>query len=379
MTNPIIHPNPTDAALAAEFAPDIASIGGPNYTMAKVWADLVRVPNIGSRISFIHHTTQNNAHPNQAKVQRLMGVVYEQEMLVSYLAKRLAPCLGTVQSAPIMVGATDPNEALTFGGRTLPNLKPTALRDTLVNSVGPLAQLRSMRDQDLNRMNALIKETGNKSQKAYLDRLATSQTEARSIAQNLLSILGQITNDSPEGQILAATALVAMKVSPVITIHLPFGNDNHTDPTLLREATETVESVSPLGARKTGIPFLMTKLTDLNIRDQTTFLLMNVFGRTLTKNANRGRDHWANHHVTVVIGKPVRPSVIGGLAIPAGSNEYAATAIDSIKGTSDPNGDIKPDDSLASVGKTIGALAGLPVATLDTDIMQGKLIKAALA
>lgn len=372
------------AAMSPDMGPAMASIGGRSFTMAKAWADLVGSADpkiaVGGRIAFIHHSTLNNSHTNQAKVQRLMGVISRQEMLVSYLAKQLAPCLGTVQAAPVMVGATDPGEALTFTGRTLPNLRPTALRDTLLNAAGPLTQLQMMRDQDLNRLNALVKETGNTAQKAYLDRLATSQTEARSISQTLLSNLSMIMNDGTTGQILAATALVAMKVSPVISIHLPFGGDNHADANLQREAQQTTASVSP-GAMATplttGIPYLMTKLSDLGIRDQTTFLLMNVFGRTLKKLGVTGRDHWGSHHVTVVIGKGVKAGVYGGIV--AGGNDYNATAIDSTTGAGMAGGDIPVADSLAAVGKTVGAVVGLPEATLNTDIEQGKIIKAAVA
>lgn len=373
------------AAMYPDMGPAMATVGGRSFTMAKAWADLITSADpkiaVGGRIAFIHHSTLNNSHTNQAKVQRLMGVISRQEMLVSYLAKQLAPCLGTVQAAPVMVGATDPGEALTFTGRTLPNLRPTALRDTLLNAAGPLTQLQMMRDQDLNRLNALVKETGNTAQKAYLDRLATSQTEARSISQNLLTNLSMIMNDGTTGQILAATALVAMKVSPVVSIHLPFGGDNHADANLGREATQTAQSVAPLTgagvAQTTGIPYLMTKLTDLGIRDQTTFMLMNVFGRTLKKLGVTGRDHWGSHHVTVVIGKGVKAGVFGGMV--AGGNDYNATPIDSNTGAGGAGGDIPVADSLAAVGKTVGAVVGIPQSTLDTDIEQGKIIKAAVA
>ena len=255
-----------------------------------------------------------------------------------------------------------------------------ALRDTLLNAAGPLTTLQSLRDKDLDRMNALIKQSGNTAQKAYLDRLALSQQEARSISQNLLTNLSMIMNDGATGQILAASALVAMKVSPVISIHLPFGGDNHTDAGLAGEAAQHVASISPLAGAApstTGIPYLMQKLAALGVKDQTTFMLMNVFGRTLKKNGTTGRDHWGTHHVTVLIGKPVKPGVIGGMV--ASGGDYNATSIDSTTGAGGAGGDISLADSLVSVGKTIGAVVGLPTATLDADIAQGKIIKAALA
>jgi hypothetical protein len=171
-----------------------------------------------------------------------------------------------------------------------------------------------------------------------------------------------------------------MKVSPVISIHLPFGGDNHSDANLQREAQQTTQSVQPIymgTAQTTGIPYLMTKLSDLGIRDQTTFLLMNVFGRTLKKLGVTGRDHWGSHHVTVLIGKSVKAGVYGGMV--AGGNDYNATPIDSNTGAGGAAGDIPVADSLAAVGKTIGAVTGIAQTTLDTDIQQGKIIKAAVA
>lgn len=378
----IAHP---PAAMFPDFGQVTANLGGKSVKMAKCWGDLINSADpkiaVASRIAFVHHSTQNNSHTNQNKVQRLMGALPRQEMLVSYLAKQLAPCLGTIQREPVVVGASGPGEFLSYEGRTLPKLAPRALRDTLLSTAGPLTTLQAMRDQDLNRLNALFKQTGNTAQKAYLDRLATSQTQVRTIAQNLLDNLNSITNDTTEGQIIAAASLVAMKVAPVVSIHLRWGGDNHTDNNLQNEAAQTSESVAPLDAggmpRKTGIPFLMQKLTDLNLRDQVLFMAMNVFGRTLKKLGTTGRDHWGTHHVTVLIGKPIKAGVIGGMEIK--NNEYNATPFDSTTGAPGATGDIAMNDGLAALGKTIGTAVGLSDAQLTADVTGGKVIKALLA
>ena len=64
------------------------------------------------------------------------------------VAKHLAPCLGTVQTEPVSIGA---GEVLTFDGRGLPNLTPTGLRDMLTQPDGPLADLQPLRDKHLDR------------------------------------------------------------------------------------------------------------------------------------------------------------------------------------------------------------------------------------
>ena len=57
------------------------------------------------------------------------------------MAKHLAPCLRTIQTEPVSVGA---GEILTFSGRGLPNLNPTGLRDVLAQPQGPLKDLQNL-------------------------------------------------------------------------------------------------------------------------------------------------------------------------------------------------------------------------------------------
>ena len=103
---------------------------------------------------------------------------------------------------------------------------------------------------------------------------------------------------------------------------------------------------------------------------------------TLRKLGTAGRDHWGSHHVTVVIGKPFKAGVIGGVELKGTtptSQEWYATPINSTTGASDSAGDITVNDSLAAVGKTIGKGVGVPESELGTSIMMGKVISAALA
>lgn len=347
------------------------TLGGKQQSAATPWADVATDPLISDRICFIHHSTLNNSHTNQAKVQRLMGVLPRNEMLMSFLAKQLAPCLGTVQREPLVLGAAGPGESLYYEGRVLPNLTPTGLQQTLARPTDPiLLQMQGLRDKELDRLNALLKESGNTAQKAFLDRLANSQKEARSISDTLLNNLSSIRGNDAPNQVIAAATLVAMRVSPVVTIRLPFGGDNHTDNMLANEAKQTVSSAAQIRA-------LFGLLETNKIRDQVTFMAMNVFGRTLKKLGTTGRDHWGSHHTTVVIGKPMKPGVIGGLA--PGGGDYYAQAFDSATGAVNTSGDIPLNDSLSAVGKTVAAAVGIPADLIETNIPQSKVIRAALA
>jgi hypothetical protein len=342
-------------------------LGGTSVEAAAPWASLAQP--VLDRTTFFHHTTLTNNHANQPKVMRLMGGTRRQEMMVSFFASQLAPCLGTVQHEPVVVGAGGSGEFLSYQGRVLPALSPSALRDTLANPAGPLGTLQQLRDTDLDRLNAVFKAHGTNEQRTFLDRLAQTQTEARGISQQLLENLSAIIGNDPTNQVLAAVTLIKMNVTPVVSMHIPFGGDNHTDTDLVNETKQTVAATAT-------ISLLMQKLTELGLQDQVTFAAMNVFGRTLAKKGTKGRDHLANHHATVMIGKGIRGSVVGGLAPKAG--DYAALPIVSTTGRGDAGGDIPFEATLGAMGKTLGTALGISPAALDTNILVGKPVTAAL-
>lgn len=344
------------------------TVGGKATFAAKPWANLGPLL---ARTSFVHHATLTGSHNNEAKVLRLMGATERSEMSVSIFSRYLATCLGTVQSQPISLGAVSPGESLTYEGRTLPPLTPTGLKATLLNPKGPLTDLQKLRDADLDRLNALFKESGTTVQRQYLDRMATTQREARAISQELLDSLNTITANDANNQIIAAATLIKMNVSPVVSLHIGFGGDNHADPNLQGEATQTVAGCATIAA-------LMQKLAAFGLQDKVTFAAMNVFGRTLSLKGTTGRDHLGNHHCTVMMGKNVKGSLIGGLTPNQGGADFKALPIDSMTGAGSPTGDIAFTDTLASTGKTLGAALGVPQAILDQRITSGKIIRAAL-
>jgi hypothetical protein len=373
--------DPLNANVPGTFAyPDIAhsadplmakttfTLGAQSVEAAAPWATLPQ--NVLDRTTFFHHTTLTNNHANQPKVMRLMGGTRRSEMLVSFFASQLAPCLGTVQHEPVVVGASGSGEFLSYQGRVLPALSPSALRDTLANPAGPLGTLQQLRDKDLDRLNAIFKAHATTEQRGFLDRLAQTQGEARNISQALLENLAAITANDPANQVLAAVTLIKMNVTPVVSMHIPFGGDNHTDVDLVGETKQTVAAAGT-------IALLQQKLAELGLQDQVTFAAMNVFGRTLAKKGTKGRDHLANHHATVMIGKGIKGGVVGGLAPKAG--DYAALPIVSATGAGDAAGDIKFEETLGALGKTLGSALGISPAALDENIMTGKPVKSALA
>jgi hypothetical protein len=314
--------------------------------------------------------TNTPIHPKEPDVLKLMGTTYAGEMLPSLLAKHLAPCLNTIQTQPISIGATTPAEGLSFGGAAQPIIPALALKATLTTPAGPLANLQGLRDQTLSSIYDLYKNNASPAQKAYVDSLVTSQTQVRSINQNLLSTLSSITDNTANSQILAAVTLIQMNVTPVISIHIPFGGDNHRDVALAAETTQTVSGVATINA-------LMQQLAAAGLSDSVTFMSLNVFGRTIGPSNTDGRQHNQNHQVSITIGKPFAGGIVGAIA-PTGG-DYGALAINSTSGVGAAGGDVAPIDSLASFGRTMLASVGVDSTTIGKEIMSGKVITAALA
>jgi hypothetical protein len=358
----IVHsPDPT-------MAPTSLTLAGQAVTAAAPWATLPQ--SVLDRTSFWHTMTNTPVHPKEPDVLGLMGAALGNEMLPSILAKQLAPCLGTIQTQPLSIGAASPSEGLTFGGEALPIVPPLALRATLASPAGALTTLQSLRDQTMNDLYALYRGTATPAGRAYIDSLVTSQTQVRGIQQNLLDQLASIKDNTVTSQVTAAITLIQMKVSPVVVIHVPFGGDNHRDVGLATETSETVAGVATIAS-------LMSQLAAVGLSDQVSFMSLNVFGRTIGPGNTDGRQHNQNHQVSVVIGKPFRGGVIGGVGPVAG--DYGALAIDSKTGAGSSSGDIPALSTLATFAQTMLAGAGAPASAIPTQVTAGQVLSAALA
>ena len=172
---------------------------------------------------------------------RLMGATNDGEMLPSLLAAQLAPCLATIQSRPVSVGKV----ALTARGAPLQTLLPTALKQLLVRANSPLTNLRSLRDRKLDEIHGVLKREGTTEQRRYLDAAVKSRSDTRKLGDDAAELLSSISNDGPDNQIVAAIGLIRLGVTPVVSVTLPFGSDNHTDDGLQTEAEEHPSASPP--------------------------------------------------------------------------------------------------------------------------------------
>jgi hypothetical protein len=299
-----------------------------------------------------------------------MGATSAGEMLPSLLAKQVAPCLGTIQTQPISVGATTPAEGLSYSGAALPIIPALALKNTLTNMPGPLTNLQPLRDQTLAQLYDLYKQDATPAQRLYIDSMVTSQQQVRNVNQNLLGTLSAIKDNTPASQVLAAVTLIQMNVTPVVAVHIPFGGDNHRDVGLAAESAQTVAGVATIAS-------LMQQLATNGLADKVTFMSLNVFGRTIGPGNTDGRQHNQNHQVSISIGKPFAGGVIGGIAPVA--KDYGAVSISSATGLASTSGDIQAVDTLASFGRTMLAAVGADTTTIGAQISSGKVVTGALA
>ena len=366
----LIHPQ--DATMAATPL----SLRGKNYTAAKPWAALPQ--NVLDRTAFFHMATNTPIHPKEPDVLQLLGATQRGEMLPSLLAKAVWPGLCTIQQQPVSVGAS-PSEVVKFDGAPLPNIPPQALKDTLLNPAGPLSSLQKIRDNTMKSIHDIYKNQATPPQQQFLDSWINTQDQVRQLNSSVLMMLEQLSKDPVEAQIQAAIALIRLKVTPVVTIHIPFGGDNHGDPGLAKETEDTTGAKSTTGVP--AIAYLMSELATYGLSDTVSFFNLNVFGRTYVNNGGQscdnGRNHNGNSQVSVCIGKPFKGGVIGGVAQVKNSlgDDYGATSIDSTSGAM--NGDIMAADTMAAFGMTmLQAVGGDPTVITSTT---GKVVQAALA
>jgi hypothetical protein len=240
-----------------------------------------------------------------------------------------------------------------------------------------LVSLRPIRDTYLNKLNELAKSDATGVQMKFLDALSRTQEQVRSLKDSLASLLGNIDGDDVQGQALAAAALIAANVTPVVTVKINFGGDNHSDSGLAAE----VAAHTGTGSGVAGINLILQALVDNGLQDKVTFSTLNVFGRNLNgiskTESKAGRDHYGNHSVAVMIGKNVAPGVTGGVVNVTGGFGSSGTAlgagdIDSATGSVlETGGDVARADTHVAMARTLGAALGIPQTAMDAALVQG--------
>lgn len=363
--------DPLNANLPGSYVPDAmnnpllpateVSVGSQRWLAGSPWAD-ASLDRFRSRTCFFHHVCHTAAHTEMAAVLGLHGAVASAngrgfEQLPSMIAQENAAALGTLQQEPIALG----RERLSFGGRPLPSIRPQEVAALFLGnpaggqaaSLESLAELRDAAIDDLYR-----REDFGAPQRAFLDRYAQSRNTARDIGLQIRAALaglaapGSADADGPRDQILTALALFRLRLTPVVTIKVPFGGDNHADDGLEHEAEETTAGAAHLA-------FLDEQLHSGPdpLAAKVTFANLNTFGRSLY-NSPDGRAHNGDHHVMMISGPAVRGCVVGG--VQRQNEDFSALPINSITGAGgEVDADIEVGDTMAAAGHTLAAACGV--------------------
>ena len=349
------------------------SLGETNALAASPWASLPET--LRARMGFWHHGTFTNAHPDFPSVRRFNGAVKGQggigtDEFDALITQQNANALSTTLNEPLSVGGT----AIENEGSNVPVIKPNDIKGVFSGAINNIEQMIQLRDAYVDRTYSAIKAQGTPAQQTFMDRYTQSQTQAKNIGDQLSALLTDINGNDAINQAKAAVALAQINLSPVITMGIPFGGDNHADSNLQDEFNETTSAIE-------AITTLWEGLVTAGIQDKVVFASLNTFGRTLRRNNSGGRDHNGNHHCLVTFGSNIKGGVVGGLEPYYKRDEivdFKATSIASTTGESDNNGDITLEQSLVSVGKTLAKATGISDSVIETRLDGGKIIEGAL-
>ena len=354
-----------------DLAPTSLRLGSVSTTAAAPWAALPS--GLLSRTSFLHVATTAVSHNQFDSVVKLNGAAKNAEgrgaeTLPALIAGETASLLGTVQSEPIAL-APDP---ISVRGMPVSYVKPSDMVALFQPKTSALADLGALRDTTIDAIHAQLRARGTRAQRAFLDRYAVGRTQARNLGDCIGSLLSRLPvdpeSDGPEDQVLTAIVMFKLKVTPVVTVSVKFGEDNHHDPGFDVEADETKAGVGALG-------FMWSELVNAGLADHVTFANLNTFGRTL-RQSDEGRSHNPAHHVMTVTSRRIRAGIVGGVG-PVGK-DFGAVRFSSNSGLPDSSGDITPDISLQSAAKTLAAAVGVPRDRIATRITGGSVITGAL-
>ena len=352
----------------SEMAPTTLQLGSVSTTAAAPWASLPQWAL--DRTAFVHHRTYQNAHPQYQKVMGLVGSAKNAEgggteHMASLISSEMAGLLGTIQEEPVALG----RHSLSFRGAQLQAIAPSTLSEIFSLPEGRNLELANIRKQAIDDLYALAKEGGSRKQLAFIDKYATSRLQVEQLDAALVERFSMISGNDALNQLRAALTLFMMRLTSVATVHIAFGSDNHFDAGLTRERDETVAALGVLRQ-------FLGELENSPLRDQVVIANLNVFGRTLGKKGDAGRDHNLNHHAMMIMGSGIEAGVYGGLE-PSG-NDFGATDLDSATGAGVEGGDIPKNESLEATTKTLATVIGVPEESIDRRIEGGRVISAAL-
>ena len=353
--------------------PSTISLGGQSALASKPWSKLPQA--WLDNMSCLNIATGANAHPEFNAVLGFSGAVKGNdgtgsEYFPSLIAQETAASLGTLMPEPVIVGG----KTYSSSGTKLGLLQPLDIKDLFAENKAYTDDLNRLRDRAIDEIYRETKINGTRAQRNFIDQYSQSRTQAKQIGESLNALITDINGDDPLNQVKMAVALFRLNLTPLVSIGLISGGDNHQDDLLERETTETINTINILSS-------LHQALVDANLEDRVNFANLYTFGRQHKRNNNGGRNHHRNHHSMYLYGSNVQAGIVGDLEL-----TYKRGAVDGLQAVAfnadtgqAANADISRDESLAAAGKTIAKSVGISDERINLRISGGKVINAALS
>ena len=379
--------DPINSSLPGTGVPSVLRPNDPVYTETPVvFGDQVHLTpalweraalSLRERLTVFHHRTDAVAHSEYDAVMKVRGAVKSangsgSESLPAAIAQELAGPLGTVQERPICLGP----ERFAYQGQQLSGLDPSSLSSLFSGGDADLEDVRPLRDAALDAIYADLQLNGTRAQREALDAHVTSREQARELGVQLGDLLAQLEvpnsertayefelDDDPYAQVAAAVALAMLRAAPVVSLHLPWGADNHRDTDLQRELEGSQAGMDILNS-------LWSRIDVDGVREGVTFGLLNIFGRTLQQNT--GRQHNPDHNGMLLAGPNVLGGLIGGI-----DADRRCMAFDPTTGQAGTGG-VQPSESFAAAAATMMAAAGVADDRVAERVPAGVIVPAAV-
>lgn len=356
---------------APEFAtPVMTQWGSQNHLAASCWSNLKNEIKKTSNIFNLRSLT--NSHNQMGDVTNIFGSIESPEnssaeMLPSIIAHELAKQHKTQLNYPVAMSGP-----LTVGGKNQKIYSPSSIKALFPSGVdAALANARTFRDQQLDLLYKDIKTNGTPAQMRFMSNYVSSADEAKKLAGGLADALSSVTGNEEIDYMKTAAALLALKLTPVVTVGISFGGDNHADTDLVGEVARHKTGIASINS-------LYDSLKTFGIENKTTFALLNVFGRTTKVNGRGGRDHNGSHTIMYSFGAGVKGGVIGETQVGKFKSNFEVLDLNSATGKA-MGADITATQTLHSAAKSLMVATGIPESQVNKLVTGGKVVKPFLA
>ncbi len=370
-----------NAVSAADFEQSaMISLGNTQVEAARFWSYLPQ--NLLDQMALFHLRTAANGHPEGPNVHRVHGALMAPngrgvEEIQSAIMQELVmadPGFNSVLSTPLVLnGGGGRLSTLTHESIAISRYSPLDIKNLFIGSNNAeLENMNKVYDSTIDAIYKSVKNGGTAMQKRYLDAFASSRVQASVLGDRLGNLLDSITGSSKSDQARASVALAQAQLSPVIVIRYAYSGDNHNDADLLEEANFTIEQLNNLTT-------IWNLIQDQGLTDRINYATYDIFGRTLGRNDNGGRDHHNSSCINMMFGSNIKAGVVGGLEEwpNSGHRLMRATGVNSETGLT-TNADISRDDTLVAYCRTLMASVGVSEERINVRLPSGKTIAGAL-